>query len=195
MKVGLLYSGGLESTILLSYYQMENIEVELLYLKVGFLWEDAELLNIKKNLDESLVLHIVDLGKQFNTKQLGYVDKVKKNIIPNRNLLMLSIASTYFYNIGIINIAIGMQGGIEYPDTDMNYLNTLEKLIAKGLQEPKFKIQMPFYGLTKKEILSRFGSKIDLDTVFSCTNPINNKMCMKCYKCKKLNNLKSKRKK
>ena len=194
MKVGLLYSGGLESNALLSYYQAKNIEVELLYLKFGFIWESAEIYNIKKFLNKNLVLHIVDLKDEFNVQQLGYVDSAEKNIIPNRNLLMLSIASTYFYNIGIIYIAIGLQGSIEYPDTSIEYLNTLEKLIAEGLREPKFKIEMPFYSLTKQEILSKFFDKIDLDKVFSCTNPHGNSMCMQCYKCRKLNELKLVRK-
>lgn len=190
MKYGVLFSGGLESTALLAYYQEENIEVELLYIKFGFLWEKAELYNAKKNIDKNIKLHVLDFSKQFNSQQLGYVDSVKKNIIPNRNLLLLSTASTYFYNNNIINISIGMQGSNLYPDTSLKYIGSLESLIKEGLEEENFMIHMPFYGLSKDQILSMYLEKIDLNRVFSCTNPIGNSYCNKCYKCMKLNKLK-----
>lgn len=190
MKIGVLFSGGLESTALLTYYQEKDIEVELLYIKFGFLWEDAELYHAKKNIDKNVKLHILDFSHQFNSQQLGYVDSVKKNIIPNRNLLLLSTSSTYFYNINIKRISIGMQGSSLYPDTSLNYIGTLERLIQDGLEEENFKIEMPFYGLSKDQILSMYLEKIDLNKVFSCTNPIGNNYCNKCFKCKKLNKLK-----
>lgn len=190
MKYGILFSGGLESTALLAYYQENNIEVELLYMKFGFLWEKAELYNAKKNIDKNIKLHVLDFSEQFNFQQLGYVDSVKKNIIPNRNLLLLSTASTYFYNNNIIDISIGMQGSNLYPDTSLKYIGSLESLIKDGLDEENFMIHMPFYGLSKNQILSMYLKKIDLNKVFSCTNPIGNNYCNKCYKCMKLNKLK-----
>jgi 7-cyano-7-deazaguanine synthase in queuosine biosynthesis len=83
-----------------------------------------------------------------------------------------------------------MQGSKLYPDTSLEYISSLENLIRDGLEEKNFMIHMPFYGLSKDEILSMYLNRIDLNKVFSCTNPIGNDYCNKCYKCKKLNKLK-----
>ena len=191
VSIAILFSGGLESTAMLQYYINKEFSVELLYIKFGFVWEASELINIKSTIPKHIKLHIIDLSKEFNYKQAQLIDTQRKNIIPNRNLLMLSTASTYLYNINIFKIAIGLQGDTKYPDTSKKYINTLEKLIKIGLEEDSFEIQMPFYGYTKDKIFAQYKDSIDLDKVFSCTSPIDNKPCNLCYKCMKLNKLKS----
>lgn len=192
MKIGILFSGGLESTSLLLHYEKLNYQIELLYIKFGFLWEVAELSHIERKFSQEYKIHILDLSHVLSTKQLGFVDSVEKNIIPNRNLLMLSNASTYFYNMNIFKIAIGLQGGLEYPDTSLEYLNSLKNLIQIGLQEPSFEIDLPFFGLDKDEIVTLYDS-LDLNEVFSCTNPVGIDRCHECFKCKKLDKIKNKK--
>jgi 7-cyano-7-deazaguanine synthase len=191
VSIAILFSGGLESTAMLLYYVNKGFSVELLYIKFGFSWETSELINIKNTIEKHIKLHVIDVSKEFNYKQAQLIDTQRKNIIPNRNLLMLSTASTYLYNINIFKIAIGLQGNSEYPDTSKKYITTLEKLIKIGLEEDSFEIQMPFYGYTKDEIFAQYKDSIDLDKVFSCTSPIENRPCKLCYKCMQLNKLKS----
>lgn len=187
-KIGILLSGGLESTSLINHYKKQNFVIYPIYIKFGYLWEETELFYAKRIAEfYKLTLEILDYSRILNVSQLGKVNRVEKNIIPLRNLSLFTFAAIYFFNKNIYQIAIGLQGSNEYPDTSLNYIKDCEKLISQGLQI-KFIIQTPFYGMDKQTILQK-NPDIPLDSIFSCTNPINNKRCHQCYKCEILDNL------
>jgi 7-cyano-7-deazaguanine synthase len=187
-KIGILFSGGLESTSLINHYKKLNFKIYPVYLKFGYIWEETELLYAKKISDfYNLNLEVLDYSKIINVSQLGKVTSAKQNIIPLRNLSLFTFSSIYFFNINVCKIAIGLQGSDEYPDTSIKYIQDCEKLISQGLQK-KFTIETPFYGMDKQTILNNNDS-IPHHMIFSCTNPINNKRCHQCYKCKILDNL------
>ncbi|MEA2019022.1 MAG: 7-cyano-7-deazaguanine synthase [Campylobacterota bacterium] len=188
-KIGILFSGGLESTSLLNNYKKLNYNIIPLYIIYGYKWEETELIYAKKIAKfYNLNLNIIDYTNILNITQLGEVKSVKDNIIPLRNLSLLTFASLYFFKQNIYKIAIGLQGIEQYPDTSIDYIKNCEKLIQLGLENNSFKIEMPFYGQTKEEIYFN-NQDIPLELIFSCTNPVKNKRCHKCYKCLVLNKL------
>ncbi len=186
-KVVILFSGGLESTSLIEYFKEKNYQIKLLHIEVGYIWEKAELKNAQKTA-RHYNLELKSINCPFGVKQLGFVKDKKSNIIKLRNLTLLSIGANYALANGITNIAIGLFGDKNYPDTSLQYLKTIEKLIIVGSME-NFKILTPFYGKTKKEIYATYKDKIPLDYVFSCANPQSGQRCGKCYKCQAFNQL------
>ncbi len=187
-KIGILFSGGLESTSLILYYKQKNYDISLLYIKSGYIWEEVEVKSAKKIAEfYDLELDILDCSKPLEVNQLGKVKTVKQNIIPLRNLTLLTFASLHFYKKNILSIAFGLQEDNSYPDTSLEYIRNTQDLIRDGLQEPNFCINTPFYKLSKKDVIKKFNPPLEL--IFSCTNPINDKRCHKCFKCKKLDSL------
>jgi 7-cyano-7-deazaguanine synthase len=187
-KIGILFSGGLESTSLISFYKRQNWEIVPIYIKYGFKWESTELVYAEKianYFDVSLV--ILD-RKIKNIQDLGFVNNVKSNIILMRNLTLIIDGSYYLINNNVFHLALGLFGDKNYPDTSLDYISNIEKLISIGINK-KFNIFLPFYGLNKEIIFEKFKNDIPLDLIFSCTNPINGKRCHKCYKCKQLDKL------
>lgn len=185
-KVTILFSGGLESTALIKYFkEKENFEISLIYISFGYFWEKAEFNHAKKIAEYfNLSLDFINLTNSFETKQLGLVDTLEKNIIPLRNLSLFTFSSFYMAQRDINTLAIGLQEDLNYPDTNKEYINTTEELIRKGLQNQNFNNLTPFYKISKDEIISKFD--LPLNLIFSCTNPIGLHRCHKCFKCKKL---------
>lgn len=187
-KIGILFSGGLESTCLLNHYKKLNYDIYPLYIKYGYHWENTELLYANKIINYyNLDLYILDYSNILKVSQLGNVTNSNENTIPLRNLSLFTFSSMYFFNKNISQIAIGLQGSKDYPDTSLEYIKNSELLIQKGLGT-NFSILLPFYGLSKEDIY-KLNKDIPTKLIFSCTNPINNQMCRKCYKCLLLNNL------
>ncbi len=187
-KIGVLFSGGLESTSLINHYKKQNFTIHLIYIKFGYIWEETELLYAKKIAKfYKLKLKTLDYSKILHVSQLGKVTNVEQNIIPLRNLSLFTFTAIHFFNINVCKIAIGLQGNDKYPDTSLEYIQGCAKLISQGLRT-KFTIETPFYGMNKQTILKN-NFDIPLNSVFSCTNPIKKKRCHNCYKCKILDNL------
>ncbi len=65
---------------------------------------------------------------------------------PNRNLILLTLASNYAYKMDIDDIAIGIVGH-SYKDTSKNFLNSFEKCMESSLK--KVNIIAPFAGEKK----------------------------------------------
>jgi len=187
-KIGILFSGGLESTSLVALYKELNYKPILIYIRSGFKWEEAEIFyakQIAKYFNEDLL--VLDLVFP-NTPDLGEVSSVKENIILMRNLFLITNAANFLVNENVFNLSIGLFGDKNYPDTSLEYISNIEKLISLGINK-KFNIHLPFYGLSKKEVFNKYHKKIPINLIFSCVNPIGNKRCHKCYKCKKLDEI------
>lgn len=184
-EVLILFSGGLESTSLIEYFKMSKYDIELLYIQSGYTWENTELSYAKKIANfYDLPLNVIKCT--FGVKQLGFVECKEDNIIPTRNLTLTTMAANHALSKDIFNIAMGLFGDKDYPDTSREYLDKIEHLISISSSK-SFKILTPFYEKTKGVIYDTYKDKIPINFVFSCANPVNGKRCGKCYKCKSFN--------
>ncbi|MFW0693933.1 7-cyano-7-deazaguanine synthase [Aliarcobacter butzleri] len=186
-KVGILFSGGTESTALIKYYKNKNYSISLLYIFMGYEWEKIEFEHAKNVANFfDLTVKSLDFSNHFNSKSLGKVTNVQENIIILRNLSLLTFSSLYFINNNILKLSFGLQEDFDYPDSNISYIKKVEELIQIGSMKKNFKIEIPFYNTLKKDILKNYN--LPLNLIFSCTNPINNNRCNKCFKCKELTN-------
>lgn len=191
---GLLFSGGTESTLLMNKLLSENFDVYALYVKSGYLWEETEIKYAKRIIEfyedkyphRKIKFHIIDLTKTYPVKQLGYVKNKQDNIIPLRNLTLVTLAAGVLLYNNIKDLYIGAVYISGYPDLSKEYFKKLENLIRKGSNFKEFNILLPFFYMDKSEILKKYSENAPLHLIFSCTNPVNDERCGKCYKCTSL---------
>lgn len=185
-KIGILFSGGVESTCLLYYYLGKNYLVYPIYVRCGFPWERLELENARN------LWHITK-GRYKNLMPLAVVSLHRKRVklnslfIPLRNMTLILSCANLLLSKGIKELAIGSLGIYPFPDNNSEYLKQVEKLISSGAKQD-FKLHAPFMGLEKAQVIEKFGKGVPIELTFSCIRPRKVKgrivSCGACEKCK-----------
>ncbi len=90
-------------------------------------------------------------------------DNLAATIVPNRNMILLSLAVGYAVNISAEVCFYGAHGGdhVLYPDCTPEFVHEMDKLAQLANLEP-IRIQAPFLQQTKSDIL-RQGLAMGLD--------------------------------
>lgn len=200
MKRLLLYSGGMDSTVLL----MDNLlttedEIHLMYFDYGQKVSSAELENVRywsgKN---NLPLEIVKIppmswcSSSMITGKENSGDNWKDEYVEARNLIFISYALSYAEAKGMDAIELGFIGPNYYTDTDSVFVNIMN-LVGKTLSNTT--VSAPFVNMDKLAVMN-YGKKIgvDMEEVFehtiTCNTPIDGKPCGKCDACDELEYLK-----
>lgn len=114
---------------------------------------------------------------------------MKLTVVPNRNMIMLSIAAGVAVNNKYRRIATGVHNGDHfiYPDCRPQFLNHTADAIAagnEGFHNLDFDIlYAPFLNLTKADIAARaIELRVDLSTTWSCYKG-GMKHCGRCGTC------------
>ena len=187
-KILVLFSGGVESTALLVHYARKNFRVFPLYVRFGYPWEDYELKSAVRVLNHlrSRYLNIKNIKIRKAKAVMKSFKKPKREEeleIPLRNLILCTVGAQVGYRLGIHRLAHGSLGLYPFPDSKRDYFDELEDVISKGLGV-EFRIETPFYGMHKEEVLKRYGREIPLELTLSCISPVGGKPCEECIKCK-----------
>lgn len=195
-KIVLLLSGGIDSTILLYWLLEKNYDVYPFYINYGQNTYEGEIKSIKKILPEELlnqtffleIPNIKFIGSGTLSNELpedisSQKEWFQKEFFPNRNMILISLASSYAIKNNITNIAIGVVGENSYSDTKKDFLNSLKKSLCLSL-DSTMNIVAPFAELNRKEII-KFASKLEVPllSTFSC-NSLGNKHCLFCNSCR-----------
>ena len=101
-------------------------------------------------------------------------DNMKITVVPNRNMIMYSIAIGYAVNIGASAIYVGVHAGDHavYPDCRPEFVSELDRIAMvanEGFIKPEFKVIAPFVNITKADI-AKIGSELGLpyELTWSC---------------------------
>jgi len=181
-----VYSGGLDSTVLLSMVHSRDRDVTALHFCYGQKHNDRELkaaravcvrLNVSMKIIEldfpewgfksELLTPEGDIpSREYNEEDL------KKTVVPFRNGIMLSIASGVAASCGVELVYIGAHAGdhIIYPDCRPKFLRAICKAIVFGT-DGQVRIMYPFKVWSKANIV-KFGSILHapMDLSYSCYN-------------------------
>lgn len=112
----------------------------------------------------------------LSTKMSIGVGEKGSRVVPNRNLIMISIAHS-LYNMPVV-IGANKDDYNDYEDCRPEYFEQLSKLL-------KCDIVHPLTSMTKKEIIDSIRkNKLPLDYTWSCYQPIHDKPCETCNSCK-----------
>ena len=190
-----LVSGGLDSSVLVSYLLEGFDRVIPVYIREGLAWEAAELPHLERflaaigapTLDALRVLDLpmADvLGGHWSLSGSGTpgFDSADEEVyLPGRNLLLVSKAAVLAAREGAGAIALGVLGGNPFPDTTPEFFRAMEQACSSALAFP-LRILAPFREMTKIQVM-RLGAGLPLELTFSCLAPRGDRPCGTCNKC------------
>ena len=193
-RIGVLFSGGLDSAALIGHLLELKHEVWPVYVRSGLRWEPAELAAARKFLKavsgrklkplKVATLYLEDAYRN-NWSQTGKTPGSQSDdravFLPARNLLLLTKALLCLFHDGVSTLAIATLGGNPFPDGRPSYFRLVERVLTEGFAK-KVRILSPFRGKTKARIL-RAAKKYPLHLSTSCISPINGTHCGRCNKC------------
>jgi len=202
-----ILSGGMDSTIAMrlcvekygnnkvraltfSYGQKQSLEIEKSKIT-------TKLLNVKHTICDLSVLGLIGKGFSANLDPDIKMPSIKdvlgdprpKTYVPNRNMILMSIAAAYAEVENINTIVMGLQVHDEYGyhDTTQKFVDKVNSVLSEN-RIIKIKIIAPFSLLSKydeiKLLHSLDGNVSLLANTLTCYNP-NDKgeSCGKCPSC------------
>lgn len=199
MKTVVILSGGLDSTVLLYSRLQARDEVVALSVDYGQRHK-AEIAAARRICAVTGVYHIIiDLsilrvvmkGSSQTDAQVpvphGHYaeESMKKTVVPNRNMILLSIAGAAAVSEGADAIAYAAHAGDHtiYPDCRPAFTEAMEKAFAIANWKP-IVLMRPFIEMTKAEIVTlgeALGAPFAL--TYSCYEGELNIHCGKCGTC------------
>ena len=184
MKALVLFSGGLDSTVLATQLKVDGAETRLLSIDYG--QRHARELKRAEQIAQALelpqqVLRLPDLGPLLGGSSLtdekvelpeGHYaeESMKATVVPNRNMILLALAGGHALSIGFDTIAYAAHAGDHtiYPDCRPEFADAMET--ALGLADwEKLSLHRPFVHLSKTDLVKK-GAELDapLHLTWSC---------------------------
>lgn len=198
MKAVVLFSGGLDSTVLAHQLIHQKADVRLLSIHYGQrhqkeLEHSTRIASILGSPHQ--ILDFSNLGKLLGGSSLtddtitlpeGHYaeESMKSTVVPNRNMILLSLAAGHALSIGFDTIAYAAHAGDHfiYPDCRPEFAEAMEK--ALGLADwEDLKLYRPFVDKTKADLV-KLGTELGspLEMTWSCYAGMDNH-CGKCGTC------------
>lgn len=198
MKAVVLFSGGLDSAVLVQKLLSEKAEIRLLSINYGQRHE-KELLHSsqlarKMNLIQT-IMNIPQLGGLLGGSSLtdpnielpeGHYESesMKATVVPNRNMILLALAGGHALSLGFDTIAYAAHSGDHaiYPDCRPEFADAMGKALALA-DWKKLTLHRPFVNLSKADLVT-LGTqlKVPFEYTWSCYAG-RDMHCGKCGTC------------
>lgn len=196
-KAVIILSGGMDSTTLLYDLKSKGYEVDALSFNYNQKHK-KELKCAKRVCEELNVNHtILDLKllnkiapsaltrKDWKVPEGHYASKnMKQTVVPNRNMIMLSLATAYAIGIGAKEVYYGSHKGDHeiYPDCRKEFVESMQKSISL-CDWTKVKLKAPYLKYDKGQI-AKLGKKLNVNYSLTWTCYKGGKYaCGKCGSC------------
>lgn len=196
-KALIILSGGLDSTVLLHQLLAENYQVQAISFDYGQKHirelQCAQFQTKKHNIPHKIIdLSFINQHFQSDLLQSGgkipeghyEAENMKATVVPNRNMIMLSIAAGVAISEKIPQLFYGAHAGDHaiYPDCRTEFIEKLKDTLAICDWEP-INLQAPFQNLDKTQIVKKgLQLKVDFTQTQTCYNG-QEKACGKCGSC------------
>lgn len=193
--VGLLVSGGLDSSILLKHLLDVGQRVRPFYIRSGLCWQAVEQKALERYLDAVAVrelepLTVLDLpladvyGDHWsitgrNIPEAGTPDEAV--FLPGRNALLTIKAAIWCQVHGIDELAIATLRSNPFEDASASFFDQLGAVLSLAQSRP-FRLVRPFGELDKQQVME-LGRTFPLESTFSCIAPRDRAHCGRCNKC------------
>lgn len=205
MKSIVIFSGGLDSTVILAlalsqgrechalsfdYNQKHKVELdsakkicEYYQVPQTIIKIDFEAFNLSSLVGEKQV------PQNCSVQDRGH-SKIPTTYVPARNTLFIAYALGFAeqLNAGEIYYGANMLDNAGYPDCRPEYVEAFQKLIntatKQSIEDRPPQLVAPLIQMTKKDIVT-LGKKLEapLEWTFSCYSPEKSKPCQKCDAC------------
>lgn len=194
VNIGVLYSGGLDSSALICHLLSHGHTVWPVYVQSSLSWEKTELywaqrflksIRSKKLKPLIKVRLLLENAYEKNWSRTGKTPGANSSdrdvFLPARNLLLITKALLVLTSKDVWALALGTLKGNPFPDATPNYFFQVEKLLGQSFRHP-IKILTPFRDKTKKAVMQE-NRDCPFHLSFSCINPKEIRHCGKCNKC------------
>lgn len=201
-KVVIGLSGGMDSATLLGMLLEQGAEVHCCTFYYGSKhnkWENRAAENIidfYQGLNYPIIGHVINLEEafgEFNSNLLlsgsaipegNYNDEnMKKTVVPNRNMILISVMVGLAESIGAETVALGVHSGDHhiYPDCRQEFIFALNAAVYLATDR-KVKIETPLIYLDKTSIL-RKGYNLHTQVPYQLTRTCYKDQPVSCGKC------------
>src|SRR6476646_3306753 len=196
--VAVLFSGGLDSAVLLAHAARTAI-AQPLYVSVGLAWEAEERAMAGKLLASPAFRTNVRAMTPLNVDmrdvyppshwairgEAPAFDTPDEDVyLEGRNIVLLSKASVFMARAKISRVWIGPLAGNPFPDANATFFEAFARGLSIGLATP-IEIEAPFAALHKADVI-RLGRELGVprELTLSCMQPVNGLHCGQCSKCR-----------
>ncbi|MDX6770837.1 MAG: 7-cyano-7-deazaguanine synthase [Elusimicrobiota bacterium] len=190
-----LTSGGEDSGVLADELAASGRVVFPLFVRCGFLWEEAELRRLRRqlrairrpNLKPLTVMSAKALmipERHWSRDGRGTPsdrDAWDSVYLPGRNLLLLTCAAALAHRVGAREIAIATLAGNPFPDATRAFFRDMERAIRDSFKLPA-RVIAPYRSLSKEQVRRR-RPDFPFHLTFSCLRPKAGLACGRCSKC------------
>jgi 7-cyano-7-deazaguanine synthase len=195
---GVLFSGGLDSAVLLAR-ELQDGPVQPIHVRAGMAWEDAEARAIARVMAAppfagrvapavTLTVDMRDVYPPTHWAVTGHppaYDTPDEDVyLEGRNIVLISKAAILCARLGINRVALGLLESNPFPDATPEFFDSMARAMSLGLQQP-FTIARPLSHMHKADVI-RLGRSlhVPLELTLSCMNPSGDQPCGKCSKCR-----------
>jgi 7-cyano-7-deazaguanine synthase len=193
--VGLLYSGGLDSGILLGLLLSQGREVQPIYINSQLYWQPWELLGAERFLRAVATDRLQELVKLEMPLRDLYGDHwsvTGENVpdadsaddavyLPGRNALLAIKAALWCQMHDIEQLALGVLRSNPFSDATPDFCRAFAALLKQCVGR-EIEIVLPLAEMTKRDVMS-IAHGLPLEHTFSCISPIDGLHCGACNKC------------
>ena len=198
-RSAVLFSGGLDSTVLVALERQSHDEVWPIHVKSGFAWEDAEGDAIAALLGRApfvgrvhavrtLHLDMRDVYPDTHWAVVGtppaYDTPDEDVYLDGRNLVLIAKAAVLCARLGASRLALGPLAGNPFPDATPEFFASISRTVSLGLDHP-IEVVAPLATSSKAEVI-RLGLElgVPLERTLSCMSPTDGRHCGRCSKCR-----------
>lgn len=186
-RVVVCYSGGLDSTVLIQLCHRQSLEVAAISFDYGqshrielrYAANYAQKLGVRHEL-----VDISTCQTLVSHSSLTSPNVELSVIVPNRNMIFLSLAAAWAINLEFDMVAFGAHAGDSqlFPDCRAEFVSQINRCLEVG-NERRVQVCAPFLSFNKRDIVDlgqRLG--VDFTATYSCYTG-QEKSCGHCLAC------------
>lgn len=188
MKIAVLASGGVDSSVMMFLLKKEAHEVLPLFIDYGQLAGQREWTSCKAVCNFlGLTPARIDISGFGKSIPSGITDEnldiEKQAFLPTRNLLLITVGAAYAYSQSAAGVAIGILANPIFPDQTAEFIMAAERTIKTALGSD-LAVLAPLISLDKRDTLNlAIKYNLPLDLMSYCHSKAE-KPCGSCVSCK-----------
>jgi 7-cyano-7-deazaguanine synthase len=193
--VAVLFSGGLDSSILLSHLLEQGRRVQPVYVNSQLFWQKTELTwarRLVQALRQPNLAPLVELSLPLADLYDGHWSITGRGVpradqpdemvyLPGRNPLLVIKAHVWCQLHGVPQLALGALASNPFADATDEFFRQFEAAMDRAISG-HVELVRPLAEMDKTRVM-RMGRDLPLQLTFSCLAPIGEVHCGRCNKC------------